>query len=148
MGKLVGIARAAVLRAPLEELESAWVDRDHGIAGDARGSKRDRQVTIVFRESWDAACAELAADVPWTARRANLLVEGVPTPRPPARIAIGDVVLQVTRETDPCMLMERAHAGLKKALTPDWRGGVCCNVIRGGTITLGDRVAVTEGEPS
>lgn len=90
-----------------------------GIVGDARGRKRGRQVTIVFRESWDDACRELGADVPWTARRANLLVEGVPVPRPPQRVRIGDAVLEVTQETDPCSLMDRQHQGLRAALKPE-----------------------------
>lgn len=142
MGKLRAIARAPNLRAPMETADSAEVDRERGIVGDARGRKRGRQVTIVFRESWDDACRELGAKVPWTARRANLLVEGVAVPRPPARIRIGDVVLEVVQETDPCSLMDRQHQGLRAALKPDWRGGVCCNVIEGGTIRVGDDVTV------
>jgi MOSC domain-containing protein YiiM len=142
MGKLIGIARAAELRAPMEALAAAAVTCEHGLAGDARGHKQGRQITVVFRESWDAACAELGADIPWTTRRANLFVEGVETPRPPARLRVGDVVLEVMQETDPCMLMERSHKGLKAALTPGWRGGVCCNVIEGGNIRVGDDVSV------
>ena len=145
MGKLLAIARAAELRAPLVETESADVDVRLGILGDARGGKRERQVTVLFRESWEAACRELGADVPWTARRANLFVEGIDVPRPPTRLRIGETVLEVTRETDPCSLMDRAHMGLRAALKPDWRGGVCCNVIAGGAIRVGDAVIALEG---
>jgi MOSC domain-containing protein YiiM len=142
MGKLIGIARASELRAPMEPLAAARISREQGLDGDARGHKQGRQVTIVFRESWDAACAELGADIPWITRRANLFVEDVETPRPPARLRVGDVLLEVTQETDPCFLMERSHKGLKAALTPDWRGGVCCNVIEGGDVRVGDDVSV------
>lgn len=143
MGKLCAIARAPTLRAPMELAGFAGVDQERGIVGDARGRKRGRQVTIVFRESWDDACRDLGVDVPWTARRANLLIEGVPVPRPPARMRIGDVVLEVTQETDPCALMDRQHQGLRAALKPEWRGGVCCSVIVGGNIRVGDDVEVT-----
>ena len=126
-GKLIGIARAAELRAPLEEMQSSRISVEAGIDGDARGRKRDRQVTVLFRESWESACRELGAALPWTTRRANLLVTGVPAPQKTGgRIRIGDVVLQIMLETDPCELMERAKPGLKAALTPEWRGGVCC----------------------
>jgi MOSC domain-containing protein YiiM len=51
---------------------------------------------------------------------------------------IGEVELQITMETRPCHLMDRAHEGLRAALRPEWRGGVCCVVRRGGAIKLGD----------
>jgi hypothetical protein len=34
--------------------------------------------------------------------------------------------------------MDRAHEGLRAALRPEWRGGVCCVVRRAGAIKLGD----------
>ena len=81
--------------------------------------------------------------LPWITRRANLYVEGVERPRAiGAQITIGDVVLEVTQETDPCQLMERAQAGLYQALKPDWRGGVCCRVVQGGEIGIGERVRI------
>jgi MOSC domain-containing protein YiiM len=143
-GKLIGIAKAAELRAPLQEMNAASVSVEAGIGGDARGRKIDRQVTVLFRESWDDACRDLGVTLPWTTRRANLLVEGITPPQKTGgNLKIGDVVLKVMLETDPCMLMERAHEGLKAALTPDWRGGVCCKVVSGGDIKLGDAVQLS-----
>jgi len=143
-GKLIGIAKAAQLRMPLEEMQSATVSVETGIDGDIRGRKRDRQITVLFRESWDDACRELGVSLPWTTRRANLLVEGIAAPQiAGGQIRIGDVVLEIRMETDPCDLMERAHSGLKSALTPDWRGGVCCNVVTGGQLRIGDSVSFT-----
>ena len=145
-GRLIGIARAVELRAPLEEVDGATITVEAGIAGDARGRKPGRQVTVLFRESWDDACRDLGVHLPWIARRANLLVEGIAPPQADGgRIVIGDVVLEVTMETDPCFLMEKAHAGLKAALTPAWRGGVCCKVLCGGAIRVGDAVELSGG---
>ena len=142
-GKLVGIAKASEMRAPLEEMQSARVSIAAGIEGDARGTKPDRQVTVLFRESWEDACRELGVALPWTTRRANLLVSGVAAPQQSGgQIRIGDVVLEVKLETDPCWLMEQSHAGLKAALTPHWRGGVCCKVLTGGDIRVGDAVSL------
>jgi MOSC domain-containing protein YiiM len=141
-GRLIGIARARALRAPLEEMTAAKVSVEAGIEGDARGTKPKRQITVLFREGWGDACRELGMALPWTARRANLLVEGFERPRSiGGRLRIGEIELEVMLETDPCMLMERTQAGLKAALTPDWRGGVCCNVLAGGTIRVGDAVS-------
>jgi MOSC domain-containing protein YiiM len=146
MGLLVGIARAARKRAPLAETDKAEVTLDAGIIGDARGTRPGRQVTVLFREGWEAACRDLDVSLPWTTRRANLLVEGVPVPREGARLSVGALVLEVTDETKPCQVMEAACSGLRRALTPEWRGGVTCRVVRGGTICLGDRVEVWNEE--
>jgi MOSC domain-containing protein YiiM len=142
MGHLLAIARAPVKRGALMPLSEAVVGIDDGVAGDARGKRTGRQVTVVFREGWEAACQDLGVELPWTTRRANLLVEGVPVPRQGKRLVVGSLVLEVTQETQPCQVMEAAHRGLRAALTPDWRGGVCCRVIAGGTIRVGDRVDV------
>ena len=139
-GNLVGIARACVLGAPLEELTSAAISVERGLAGDARGEKRGRQVTVLFRDGWEDACRDVRADLPWITRRANLLLANLDRPQEAGgTLRIGDAELQITMETRPCDLMERSYAGLRAALRPDWRGGVCCVVRRGGEIKLGDR---------
>jgi len=61
------------------------------------------------------------------------------------QIKIGEVTPGIALETEPCQLMERAHAGLNAALTPSWRGGVSCNVIFGGAIRLRDAVLLDLG---
>lgn len=143
MGKLIGIARTAEKLGPMEETGRAAISVEAGIEGDARGRKLNRQVTVLFRDGWEDACRMLDMTLPWTTRRANLFVEGVTRPQDAGgRITIGDVVLEVTRETDPCQLMERAQAGLRDALTPAWRGGVCCRVVQGGEVAVGDAVNI------
>lgn len=121
-----------------------------GVVGDYRGAMRrgpyKRQVTLMERTDWEAAMAEVGADIPWQERRANLLVDGIDLPQQAgARLRIGaDVVLEVTRETDPCERMEALAPGLKAALMPDWRGGVCAFVVAGGAIAVGDAVMIEE----
>ncbi|MCF4165296.1 MOSC domain-containing protein [Zavarzinia compransoris] len=143
-GTLIGIARRSAKRAPMEEMTEARVSPDAGVEGDFRGKPGKRQVTVLAAEGFAAAVAEIVpapARAPWTLRRANLLVEGVSLPRTPgARLSIGDLILEVTGETDPCSRMDEQVPGLTKALTPDWRGGVTCRVIAPGTIRLGDAV--------
>ena len=142
MGQLLAIARALVKRGTLVPIAEAVVGTADGVAGDARGARQGRQVTVLFREGWDAACRELGVDLPWTTRRANLLIEGTPVPREGKRLVIGSLVLEVTQETQPCQVMDAAHRGLRAALKPEWRGGVCCRVLQGDTIHVGDRVVV------
>ena len=140
MGTLLGIAIASKKRAPMSQIDSAAVGIPDGIQGDVRGKTPGRQITILFREGWDDACEELGVKLPWTTRRANLLIEGMPVPREGARLQIGDCILEVTQETRPCSVMEAAFGGLRRALSPNWRGGVCCKVVSGGILHLKDPV--------
>lgn len=145
MGKLLGIARKAESRAPMEQVAQAAVHMETGIEGDCRGMVENRQVTVLSRESWEDVCSDLEVDLPWTARRANLFVEGVPLMgRIGQHLRIGYVLLEITEETRPCSRMDEAHDGLRQALMPEWRGGVTCRVIAGGPITIGDSVKVVE----
>lgn len=145
MGELVGIARRDAKRASMQELESASVTPDTGVAADFRGRPGKRQVTLLSAEVWDTVCDELGSALPWTTRRANLLVRGVELPRQAGGvIQVGPVALRVTMETDPCSRMDEQHDGLRAALVPDWRGGVCCEVISGGDVALGDVVKVND----
>jgi MOSC domain-containing protein YiiM len=145
IGRLVGIARRGRRREPMQEIAEALVSEPAGLAGDFKGAKYPRrQITVLAREAWLAAAAD-AGDpaLPWTVRRANLLVEGVELPRAKGGIVrIGPVRLKVTGQTYPCVRMEEARAGLLKALAGDWRGGVTCRVLAGGQIELGDPVEV------
>jgi MOSC domain-containing protein YiiM len=144
-GKLLAIARHDKPRGPIEELERATVSLERGVEGDFRGAKTDHQVAIVFREDWQAACREHGHDLPWTTRRANLFVEGVAGfKRIGAQIKVGEVLLEVRGETEPCSRMDAASQGLRAALQPDWRGGVLCQVLTPGGIARGDRVVVVE----
>jgi MOSC domain-containing protein YiiM len=143
MGRLTGIARREKKRAPMETLERADVSTETGVARDFRGRPGQRQVTVVSAGAWRAACRDLGQEVPWTARRANLLVEGIELPETTGGILrIGPVKLLINDEVDPCSRMDEQYAGLTRALQPDWRGGVACTVLEGGPVALGDSVTL------
>lgn len=151
MGVLAGIARHAFARSPMETLATVEVTVEGGIHGDFRGTVKPggrgrRQVTLIERADWDAAMREVGHTIAWQERRANLLVEGLDLPQVPGvRLRIGaDVVLEITRQTDPCERMEALAQGLRAALSVDWRGGVCTRVREGGRITVGDEIRIEE----
>lgn len=149
-GRLVGIARREGRRAPLQESAEGLISIQAGLAGDYKGGKFPRrQITVLAREAWEVAAADIGdLGLPWTIRRANLLVEGVELPRAKGGIlSVGPVRLEVTSQTYPCVRMEEARAGLLKALARDWRGGVTCQVLSSGQIGLGDAVVVLVRPP-
>ena len=154
-GRLEGIALRRKIHAPMETANSGVITLDEGLAGDARGAKfKSRQITVLALEDWERALASLntmirPVTLPWTTRRANLLVAGLRLPRAKgARITVGSgVVLEVTGQTHPCHRMETAYPGLLSALAPEWRGGLTCRVLAGGPIVLGDEVTVASSPP-
>jgi MOSC domain-containing protein YiiM len=149
-GRLAGIARHDRPTGPMETVDGANVTVGEGVHGDYRGALASakpwtkRQVSLIEGESWRAAQSDSGCRLSWWHARRNLLVEGLRLPREVgARIAIGaTLVLEVTGECDPCERMEALHAGLRAAMTPDWRGGVLARVITDGHVAPGDEVRI------
>ena len=150
-GQLAGIARRESVMGPMIELEAAPVTRECGVAFDPRGLPGPRQVSILLERDWREVGFELRAQLPWTARRANLLISGLELPiysREPYWLEIGDdLVLAVNGEMAPCWRMELEHEGLSSALALDWRCGRLSSVVRSGYIQLGDRVQILNSPP-
>jgi MOSC domain-containing protein YiiM len=141
MGRLIGIARREKKRAPMETLGSAEISVETGVAGDSRGKPGQRQVTLLSARAWRATCDHLGRDVDWTTRRSNLFIDDLDLPREAGHIiAIGNVRLKTTMEIVPCSRMDEQADGLTAALQHDWRGGVGCEVLNGGVVSLGDAV--------
>lgn len=149
-GTLIGIARHARPRGEIEELDRVRVSVESGLDGDFRGAVKPggrgrRQVSLIERRGWDAAMAELGLDLAWSARRANLLVDGFDLSyHDGMRVRVGEMLLEITRECDPCSRMEQIAPGLKAALMPGWRGGALARVLEAGTIARGDTITLEE----
>ena len=133
----------------MEPLDHVSVSVEGGVHGDFRGvvkpgGRGRRQVTLIEANDWAAAMAETGHSIPWFERRANLLVEGLDLPQQAGvNLRIGaDVLLEITRETDPCERMEALAPGLRAALLIDWRGGACSRVLAGGIIRIGDTIRI------
>ena len=146
MARLLKIARKPEAHSSMEEVAAAEIDVETGLEGDWRGTLKQRQITVLERESWDAACDDLGQAPPWTLRRANLLVEGVPLKESAGqRLRVGSVLLVITDECGPCSRMDAQLDGLTAVLKLDWRGGVTCQVIESGAIAVGDSVELLDG---
>jgi MOSC domain-containing protein YiiM len=130
-------------RMPTRSVASALAIQQRGLVGDHAGTGR-REITLVSREAWDAACAELGRSLDPAVRRANLVVSGLPLGELIGQcLAIGQVRIELVGETRPCELMDDlGGVGLCAALRPERRGGVHGRILAGGTIAVGDVVTV------
>jgi MOSC domain-containing protein YiiM len=146
MASLLGIAVRPPGLRQMQEVQRSQITPAEGLIGDKRSRPGRRQVTLMSLAVWRQVCRELGDELPWTTRRANLLVDDLPLfDTSGSRVRIGDVVLEITGETDPCAKMEAARQGLLDALRPQWRGGVTCRVLQGGILELGQAVELEPG---
>lgn len=124
----------------MDALDAGELVAGQGLAGSVGRSTR-RQVTIIEREVWDRMQEELQATIPYSARRANLMISGIRLVETRDRVLrIGETLVRIGGHTTPCERMDEACDGLRAKLAPDWGGGAFGQVIRGGTVRVGDRV--------
>jgi MOSC domain-containing protein YiiM len=143
-GRIEAIWVKRARRGVMDAVPGAELVPGEGVRGsaDRRGK---RQVTLIEREAWDAMMAELSADVPPAARRANIMLSGIRLAETRGRILrLGATRIRIGGETVPCERMEEACPGLRDAMRPAWRGGVFGEVITGGSISVADIAAWEE----
>lgn len=125
----------------MDSLSDARLVEGAGIEGNANQGGR-RQVTVISAESWARVEEELGTRIDPSARRANLLIEGLDLQETRGRVLrVRPTRIHLLGETRPCPRMDEAHPGLMEALDPQWRGGAYGQVVDGGSIAVGDPVA-------
>ena len=140
-GRLERIWVKRAVRGPMDPVDTAMLVEGKGLEDSANfGSQR--QVTLIALERWLDVMAVLEADVDPSARRADLMVSGVDLERSAGRLlTVGDCLIRIRGEVRPCEQMDEAYRGLRDALAPMWGGGAWGEVLRGGSIAVGDAVS-------
>ncbi len=150
-GRLEWIGLRPARREALESVTEATAIADRGLEGDHRSTKTPgsgRQVTVNSREFIAQTAHFLGHDAidPGLLRR-NLVVSGMNLHAlRHQRFAIGEALFEAGALCHPCSRMESAlgKGGVAAMLG---HGGLCCRILRGGLIRVGDAVAVaTEGQ--
>ena len=145
-GKVLAIALRCVHLGPMMQADTLTVYANDAPQGD-HGAQVKRGVTFLADGQWRQVNAELGADLPWHTRRANVLVDTDSlVPLIGRTIRVGQVAVHIHAETKPCSEMDYWHPGLREALSPDCRGGVYGQVVRGGSLTIGDLIVVTDAK--
>jgi MOSC domain-containing protein YiiM len=154
MPSVVSIFIAPTAAGPMVEVAEVRAEPGRGLEGDRYFSKAGtysrtagsgREVTLVEAEALEAAAREYELDLPPALTRRNLLTRGVYLNHLVGReFSVGSVRLVGTRLCEPCEHMEELAGtrGARKALVH--RGGLRCDIVAGGVIRRGDRVAVVK----
>ena len=98
VGRLEAIWIKRARRGKMDPVNSAELIAGKGIVGNANQGGR-RQVTIIEEEVWQARTAAAGAQLDPSARRANLMVSGIPLVRTRGKtIRIGECILEIAGE--------------------------------------------------
>lgn len=143
-GKLEVIWIKRFKLGPMDKKNCASLVAGRGLADNAnQGGKR--QVTLIEEEIWQRHMEKLGASVEPSARRANLLVSGIPLADSRGQILkVGTCRLRIAGETKPCERMDEACPGLKNVMWDNWGGGAYAEVLDNGEICVGDALQWVE----
>ena len=120
-------------------VKTAEFAMNYGIIGDAHGGSWHRQVSLLSHEKIEAFQRE-GADVLPGAFGENLIVEGFDFSSIPigTRFQCKDVILQLTQHGKQCHSHCQIYYKMGKCIMPT--EGTFAEVIKGGTISVGDEV--------
>lgn len=130
-------------REPLQAVAQVRADAACGLEGDHYAGRynRQRQVTLIQAEHLEAISALLRQPVEASQLRRNLLIAGINLLALKGQtVVIGEVILRINGHCHPCSRMESVLGpGGYNAMRG--HGGVTAEVVRGGTLRVGDQVA-------
>lgn len=143
-GRLEWIGLRSTKRGLVETPTSARAIVESGLEGDhraTRSSTSGRQVTLISVEFIDQIAHFLdRADIDPALLRRNLVVSGLNLHAlRHQRIRVGEALLEPNALCHPCLRMEAA-LGPGAVAAMYGHGGLCCRVLEGGTLRLGDPV--------
>jgi MOSC domain-containing protein YiiM len=149
---VLSIHIATKAEAPMVALEQVHAEPGRGLEGDRYAEHlgtysetpgSGREVTLIASEALQAIERESGIELAPGASRRNIMTRGVDLNALVEReFSVGDVVLRGTRLCEPCEYLQglTGKDGLTKALVH--RGGLRCDIVRGGTIRVGDKISV------
>ncbi|MEM1110642.1 MAG: MOSC domain-containing protein [Pseudomonadota bacterium] len=145
-GELEWIGVRPARKVKMESLDRAEAVPGYGLEGDHRTEKKPgsgRQVTVISREFIDQIAYFLSREAidPALLRR-NLVVSGINlNALRHQRFRIGQAVFEAGVLCHPCSRMESA-LGKGGVAAMIGHGGLCCKIIEGGWLSVGDAVEV------
>jgi MOSC domain-containing protein YiiM len=142
-GKIVAVCISKNKGERKTPVQQVLLREDHGIVGDAHAGNWHRQISLLAKESVDKMRA-LGLDVDNGDFAENLTTEGIDLPGLAlgTRLLIGDTQLEITQIGKECHNRCAIYYQAGDCVMP--KEGVFARVLRGGCLSSGDRVMLTE----
>jgi MOSC domain-containing protein YiiM len=153
-GRVEAIHVGAEAKKPLTTVSEVRAVHGRGLEGDryfrqagtySRHPGSGREVTLIEAEAIEALARETGIVLDPGASRRNIVTRSVPlNDLVGVRFRVGEVLLEGTRFCDPCRHLERlTRKGVMAGLLH--RGGLRSVIVEGGTIRVGDPIALAQG---
>jgi len=151
---VVAIYTAEVARGPVIARESVEAVPGRGLEGDryfasqgtffrGKESLPDKEVTLIEQEALDALAREYRIELSAAESRRNIVTSGVALNHLVGReFTVGGARLRGIRLCEPCDHLERLSG--KKLGGLAHRGGLRAQIVKGGTIKVGDAISAGE----
>ena len=142
MGQVVFLQSGPKKKEPMVPARSLKVVEDLGVEGDHHARPgSSRQVLFMAEENCDAfglAPGEV---------RENIVTRGIDVQALPAgtKVEIGKALLEITKDCEPCVFIERLRPGLRAKM--ERRRGMLARVLRSGEIRVGDEIILRPPAP-
>ena len=148
-GTVIAIHVAPAGAAPMRSVANAQVVVGRGLEGDRYHSKlgtysnqagSGRDVTLIEIEAIEGLKRDYEVQLDPGQSRRNIVTRGIALNHlVEQEFRVGEVVLRGTRLCEPCAHMEKLTVkGAMRGLIH--RGGLRAEIIKGGTIRIGDRI--------
>ena len=139
MGKLIAICVSEKKGTAKSRVDSATLQKDYGVKGDAHGGNWHRQISMLGLEKIEDF-KKRGAEVDFGAFGENLIIEGFDLRAMPVgtRFRIGEATVEMTQIGKECHSHCAIYHMVGDCIMP--REGVFAKVIQGGTIHPGDEV--------
>ena len=126
-------------KQPMQQVASVMAIANRGLEGDRHAMPdSSRQVLLLEQET----CLEY--DFPIGAIRENITTRGIDLMALPkkTRLQIGDAILELTKECEPCSMVDDVRMGLRAEL--QHKRGMLARVVRGGEINIGSKITLLD----
>ncbi len=143
-GKITAIKISTKKGSPMKSETSGVLLKEYGFVGDIHGGKGKRQVSLIAQETMDALKATELKGLCVNRFAANLTTADIAIWEYPegTKVEVGETLIEITKVGKEChlgceVLAKRGSCMLAKHC-------VFAQVLRGGSLTVGDKVETIE----